>query len=371
MQRLTESEFLTVDLKSLFTNANSSTEHNQNKTENGSQSSDTNNSNSTETGQEPQNTGRINWEKELNKRLTRNKALSPEARESDYDVEKRFWQEYFTAEWKNPDDVRLLMSLGIDLRHDIKALGINKNNPIIAFLKQRYVKEQLLRTKLLNSYTYQAISEAVQKKYVADTEFFYKKSEPSDYNIIYCRDLYTKSKADMIKYLEIQGKTLKISQNKYTVEVQNNNKSVFLQILKDKFNTKAELASAIRKIPKETLAKVSVKSKNAKLNSLEVVKELTNFTDKLDIDNSENKKPADVESLANKLDSPAKVLACMQYLSMTTGSEEAQKAMSHPNLANVSLEELKKATSDIAKLLAKVTISKNKVKELVALLLND
>ena len=48
-------------------------------------------------------TNRIDWSKELKKRLDDNRALDPEARVSDYEIEAQFWSDFFNATW--PEDI--------------------------------------------------------------------------------------------------------------------------------------------------------------------------------------------------------------------------------------------------------------------------
>lgn len=361
---LLESDFLTVNISSMFKKTN---------TENTANNVDETNIDKNASTKSTSGSQKTDWAKELANSLEQNKKLTPEAREKEYTIEQRFWPRYFTEVW-GKEYADILLKFGSRLQNDIKALGFVKSkNPIIAFLSLPYVKTELLQTGLLNARTYTAISTAVQKRLVADTEF-YKRSK---YNIIYCRDLYSKSSDEIIKYLTHQKHCLTVTDGKYTVKTQNENKRVFLQLINKKYNTTDELVTAIKEISDEKLSRADVTSKNAKLNTLTLADKLNhNYSlknDDLDSNTQTNKKAnINIEKLVNKLDTtnPAEILAVMQYLSMTTGIEEAKKALNHKMFSDIALYKLQKATIRISDIFSKVSITKDKAKELVAQLLN-
>ena len=69
------------------------------------------------------------------------------------------------------------------------------------------------------------------------------------------------------------------------------------------------------------------------------------------------------------MDDPAKTLAFLQYISITTGNERATKALSLEALKNVSMEELRKATVQIAEFMPKTDLSLTDAKNVVDILI--
>lgn len=276
-------------------------------------------------------TNRIDWSKELKKRLDDNRALDPEARVSDYEIEAQFWSDFFNATW--PEDISEILDkvIGEQLKKDIKVLGFKKQtNPILAFLKLSYVQKELVKTKLLNDNTYKALHNAVAKHYVADSELF----KVSDYNIIYCKDLYTKRIAEIEAYLEIQKEILPTNVSEYTVDRQNRNKSIFLEV-----------------------GKKSVKQKGAKLKSLKEIQKLTGV--QIEKHSSETKEAPQEgkEENAVQLDtqelvafigsSPAKAAAALQFIGMSSGHPKAFNELK--KFGNIPMDVLVDASSAIAK----------------------
>lgn len=315
------------------------------------------------------------WGAELKKRLNRNAQKSVGDREYDSDVEKRFFYEYFSAVLCKSDKeyLKALMQLGMQVRTDITAIGFDeKVNPIIAFLKLTYVKNNLVKPGLLNSNTYKAISTAVRKNLVADTEFF----RASDYNIIYCRDLYTKDVDTMIEYIKRQHDSLKIIGGKYTERTQNENKRIFLQLVKKTSTNEEEILDAIRTLPDEKLARASVKSQNAKLNSLHICEKLHHVDLKKDSTNKakrgkSEKTSVNLDSFVADIKTDATMIfACLQYLSIATGSKAAQEALSKKDL-KVKVGKLPAATAKIAEKLSNKTLTKQEADEIVVKLFEE
>ena len=305
-------------------------------------------------------TTRIDWSKELKKRLDDNKALDQEARESEYEIESRFWDEFFKANW--PEDIAEILDkvIGEQLKKDIKVLGFKKqSNPIIAFLKLSYVQKELIKTILINNNTYKAIHNTVAKHYVADSELF----KASDYNILYCKDLYTKRIADIELYLAAQKQILPTNVSEYTLERQNRNKRIFLEV-----------------------GKKSVKQKDAKLNSLKEIQKLlgapistgkTKDSTKASGTNNDIEAPqfASEEKLsafvAEQVNSPADVAAALQYVVMTTGNSSAKTALAGNSiLKQLSVEHLIEPASKIAKQLKNSPIADKDIESFVQELLN-
>lgn len=327
MSKLLESDFLTVNLQAI-SSSNSQTKSDV------EQKNPTNNSPKAKSAKR---SGSINWSKELEKRLADNKALAPESRKKDYEIERDFWLEFFNSKFKSDVAEDIYNKIGEQLRKDIKILGFSeKTNPLIAFLKLPYVQKALIKTGKLNSNTYKAIRIAVAKHYVADSEFF----TASDYNIIYCADLYSKSVEEIEKYLVAQKAVLPINIKNYDVERQNRNKKIFLE-----------------------LGAKSVKAANAKLNSL---KEIERFlgeirvtdktkTDDKTVDESDDVTKTDaivsdkqLDAFVAEIKEPSQVAAALQYIILNTGSGAAKKALAKLDL-QVPMTALASATEFVAK----------------------
>ena len=358
---LLESDFLVTDISSFF-NKKVQPEEGTKATTTSNQNDKPKNVGSTDIAKKrPAN---FNWEKELQTRLAANKELSPEARQTETEIEQKFWKEFFTNKW--PADVAELLDrvVGEQLKKDIRILGFTpKTNPIIAFLKLKYVQDKLIKTKLLNDHTYRAIHNAVAKNLVADSEFF----TATDYNIIYCQDLYTKSAGIIEKYLNYQKQNLPTNASKYTLEMQNENKKIFLAIRKlnlSKLNS-TEKAQAI--LQNDSATKLSVKSANIKLNDIKTIEEILKLngkipkeeeTEEIDGDNKQTSNDA-VLKQANSLKTPAEAYAALQYIAMSTQNSLAQRALSDEKLSGISAEALVAATKVVTARFSKIKVTKD------------
>ena len=319
----------------------------------------------------------FNWEKELQTRLADNKALSAEARRPEVKIEQEFWEEFFTNKW--PADIAKMLDLvvGEQLKKDIRILGFtSKTNPIIAFLRLKYVQDKLIRTKLLNANTYKAIHNAVAKNLVADSEFF----NATDYNIIYCQDLYTKSANVIEKYLRYQKQVLPTNVSKYTLDMQNDNKRVFLLIRKLNLSkaSSAEKAQAI--MQNDTVTKSSVKAANTKLNDLKIIEEILKLSGKIsdtpdetedDTDKKTEQASSDatLSKFANRLKNLAEAQAALQFIVMQTQNAEAAAGLKNEKFSSVSAASLAEATKSVAAQFRNIKLTKNNAKTLTAYIL--
>ena len=340
-EKLLEADFLTLDISSIF-NAAPAAKSEQKPVEDNKQK-----------------TPVKDWGVELKARLDSNRKMSQEARKNEYDIEYQFFAEFFTTIW-GPELAKNLMTIGDQLRKDIKILGFDKNvNPILAFLRSNFVKEKLIQTKLLNINTYKAIHNAIAKKLVADSEFF----KANKYNILYCPDLYRKSAFEIEEYLKIQKEILKTDASVYTLEDQNRNKRVFL-ILKQ--NTEKDFDKRV-KVQLELEYKVLPSVQNAKLNSLEFANKVagnkSNSTTKQD-DAVENTDELDFDELLPQLKTPEQVLAALQYLSIYTGSDVIKSYLSDKQFSDVSVNKLNASIGYVADLLAGKRYSKSDAERL-------
>jgi hypothetical protein len=338
------SDFLTVNIASFF---NKQKPVEETKPETSSVSTKDTPENTNGVTQEKAG-AQIDWAKELEKRLADNKALDSEAQVSEYEIESQFWSEFFKSRW--PEDIAEILDkvIGELLKKDIKILGFDSSkNPLLGFLELPYVQTNLVKTKLLNDNTFKAIHNAIAKKKMADKEFFVD----SDYNILYCRDLYTKRITAIERYLDIQKEILPPSKSSYSKELQDKNKKVFLNP-----------------------GQKSVKQTDAKLNDLDQVEKLSGVSSKnskkVTTDSND-----DIEVLGQKqlnsfidnIESSEQIAAALQYITLTTGNSAAQKLLTNNNeLKRIPIGELTKATKYVAKTIGN-KIATNKKISLISL----
>lgn len=291
------------------------------------------------------------WGKVLKQRLEANQALDPESRESDQKIESEFWSEFFNATWE-ADIAKKLIAIDL-LKKDIKVLGFNaKVNPLIAFLKDKYVQTNLITTGLFNSSTFNAIHNALAKKYIAHSEF----KKANSYNILYCKDLYSKPVADMITYFMYQSKNLPVNIESYQEERLNRNKRIFLQVGKDSV------------------------LKDAKLNSLNEIKQLLKnmgvaSSNELEQESQKNtntgKTSKDFNMFVQQLKDLAQIHAALLFISMATGFEGATKALKAlPSDESFKSADLTSAALKNSKFLSSTKLSASDASTLVDLLLD-
>jgi hypothetical protein len=352
MPILLESDFLTIDLNTIFKARNTKTD-----------------AASTEepTVAEQRDLKSItDWGKELEARLVANKKLGSEARESEYEIEAKFFKDYFETNWE-PACAKQLLSIGEPLKKALKVLGFDKaKNPILAFISDTFVKNQLIKTKLLNSSTFKAIYNAVAKKQVALSQL----AKANDYNIIYCLDFYKKSLEEMSKYLNLQAKVLSTASGAYSEEVKDRNKTVFAY---DKAITEKDIKERAKiVIEKEP---VDTADGNYQLNSIAQVMEILeafNIDSKEDTEDTSEKKAesekveVDFKAIDKAKLSPEEVLAAVQYVMIANGNESARKALTDTRFNSVSVKA--DTVSKIAKILPKGRLDKASADKLVNLL---
>ena len=349
---LTESDFVTIDIKSVFSEQQPVSGPEEKPTEPG-------------TGETPSpknpttKSPKIDWSKELQKRLEANKQLSPESRESDFDIENKFWMEFFTAAFGS--DTAALLNTIEQLKKDIKILGFKKlTNPILAFLKIKYVQTELVNTKLINSNTYKALHNVIAKQLVADSELL----RSNDYNIIYCRDLYLKQVADIERYLEYQKAVLSPKASVYDKDLLERNKRIFLQLGGRNVKSKTAKLNSLKEIG-ELLKSSGVAPENKATNSNQ-----TNVNSENDTSTEETKTVFNTDShLAAFMASPAHAFAAIQYLGMTTQNVKALNALSQDAFSSLTGRDLIKASSDVANEMRKYSFSKDSVEEAVSALI--
>ena len=313
------------------------------------------------------------WAALLKERLETNSKLGPEARESDYVIETQFFKEYFSTEWDDAEVADQLILIGEPLKKAIKVLGFNKStNPILAFISNDFVIETIIKTKLLNESTFKAIYNAVAQKLIAHSQFL----KPNDYNIIYYPDLYKRSVAEIMEYLKLQNKILPVNVSKYTKADLVKNKKVFIAIPGITGNTFAEKHEQINKatievaISEDDMAAVNTAVASSKLNSLEFAQALAGKQQTAAVTNAHSRVPTH-KVLVKKLDTAAKKLAAVQYINMVANSTEAKKALANKAFAEVTSQELLKATAELTGNMPKKAMTDAEADEFVKLILGD
>ncbi len=283
------------------------------------------------------------WKKLLDDRLESNSKLSATEKKTEYEVESKFFREFFVENWDRSIGAKLLL-LGEPLRKAIKVLGFNPTkNPILGFINQKRVIDNLIYTGKLNVETFKAIYNAVANRLIAHSELINEKAPNFEYNIIYCPDLYSKSVKEMLDYLKLQSKILKVDKSEYTAEDQLANKRAFLDV-GDKVKEQEEnkRATEINKLSYDSYSKLQVA--NAKLNTLTLA-ELINgkvHTPTTALDGKEQDK------LVASLVTPADKFAALLLLALTTQNTEAQNAIKNPAFNSLSSDDKISAAMELS-----------------------
>ena len=368
-EKLLEADFLTVDLKAL-TKKSDPAKVTPKKVAKNSVTPEAQANKLSRAPKQPM----TNWGKELKKRLDTNKTLGADARETEYDIELAFFNEFFETYW-GPKSAKQLMSIGTPLRQALKVLGFDeKVNPILGFINNSYVRETLIKTGLLNVYTYKAINNAVAHKLVASSQLF----SDNNYNIIYCKDLYTKSASDMLKYLELQKSILKPNAESYSPKDLAQNRRVFfavkdeaIQLAPEARNDLNKRAAAIKNLKGDQLS--SAKDPEVKLNSWELANIIENGPSGTSGKNQEkvHMTSQSQNNLASKLVRPSEILAAIMHLSTTTNSLQAKKALTSEKFSSIAMSDLVKAMNRLAteNLLPKGQLRTSDADSLVSILL--
>ena len=254
----------------------------------------------------------FDWKKELETRLANNKKLSSDAQRTDFEIENEFWTEFFTSLVKDEIIVKKLLALD-QLKKDIKILGFSKKtNPLLVFLSQAYVKNNLIASGLIASRTYKVIHNMVAKHLVADSELL----KANDYNIIYCRDWYKdKDNSMMEQYLDYQKQILPTTVTAYSADRLERNKKIFL---------KQGYTSMMKADAKLTDMKT--------LNKLDIFEATAKAKEKSDDTSSSGEVSAELKeknaTAIKSLKTKAQKLAALQYISIVTNNAKAKKALS-------------------------------------------
>ena len=282
------------------------------------------------------------WKAELNKRLEENKKAASDKRRPETEIEQGFFKDFFEVNWVETSASKLI-AIDKPLRDIIKALGFDPTrNPILAFMRQGYVQKHLLQPGLLNANTFRAIYNALVTKQVAGSEFL----KENNYNIIYCRDLYSKSASEMSKYLDLQKLILNPSASEGNGYNTLKNRKTFFYIdikLKNKDQNPVHKIAQLPKISEDRVPNAT--DINTKLNSLAFVKEACRVSD---MDPTTNLSSEKQDELVKYLQTPAIKYAAILALALTTDSSEAKETLSKDIFGTLPADEVLKATKTLA-----------------------
>lgn len=357
---LLESGFLTVDLRSFFKiTSNNSTE--EIPTAAGAESTSAEDNANGTSSQAP--TTLDGWGKELKRRLDANRKLSSEARIPESDIESKFFKEFFNANWDEPCAKQLVL-IGEPLRKLLRVVGFNPDiNPILAFLRLQYVKNNLLAPGRLNLNTFRAIYNAFVNKTVVDSQFF----KENNYNLIYCPDLYKKSPKEMEEYLALQKQMLSPTATEYKANSQIKNRKIFFKVFDE-----PDINKHIKALSELPIEKTPTAAK-ATLNSIDLAKAIaknmgiTNTDTTIDVKLSND----EMTALVSKLDTVDKKMAAILALSISTDSTEAKKAIASGKFNNVDMRKVVADAIQIASSMPKGRLAKKDADRLVKTLLSE
>ena len=351
---LLEAGFVTIDLGSAFNPTSEKTAAEPNAESSSSEQTVTRPAKATKAPKEktsnkaanilPEKANWAAWKNELDTRLKQNKEKSPAKQQTNFEIESKFFEDFFNSHWS--DSTVNLLALDDPFKKALKVLGLDPSkNPLLAFVTQKYVRDNLLG-ELLNASTFKAIYNAVANKAVADSEFL----KENDYNLIYCPDLYRRSPAEIEAYLTIQKGILRVDASTYSRDDQIKNKRVFLRLEDAEVTAELDTDKRIEKIKNYSIEKIynlHMNSTSIKLNDIKIAQKISGLklaskADKTHI-NSKGQ-----TNLAGKLTKPSQIFAAIQFLSVNTASKNAIRALSNKAFETLNRDQITQATAWLA-----------------------
>lgn len=299
----------------------------------------------------PDNVDWKTWYKQLDEQ---NNQLPSNLRLKEYDLEIRFFKEFYKSEFDEAITEQLI-NIGALLMKAFKILGYTKDNPFYTYIAG--YGGVLVKEELLNRDTFAAIYNAVAKKQIATSEL----KKANNYNIIYCKDLYTKSPAEITKYIELQSDVLKADANQYTDIDFIKNKKIFKFLPEVKEANVVKRAKKIKSLKNPQFIQKLTKTdiRHAKLNDLILATEIKKQLD----GNSAASETAvatveHTDILKAIKNDPSQQFALLQFLSINAKSELATKALMNDKFKNIPAE---KIASGTAKLMASKILPSGKI----------
>jgi hypothetical protein len=263
----------------------------------------------------------LNWKQELADRLRGNERSTDEKRPKE-DIIKEFWQDYFRTLWSD-DLVPYLEGLGSYFKNDIEEWGFDATtNPMVAFLQLKYVKNNILKTKLLNHNSYIVFHNILTKQEIAQNEL----RKVNNYNIIYNLDWYKKTPADMRKYIIYQGNQLYGKKNSpYNKKEQEENRRLMFKNEAVTANKPAERLDALLKIDISSVPEST--DPTTVLNSQEDLKIFTELRGERLPKAAKNEETVSAEKILSEIKNLEEVLILLLQLYSRTGNEKVLQFM--------------------------------------------
>lgn len=290
------------------------------------------------------------WEQELKRRIARNAKKDQSHRKPVGEVKNKFWAAYFKANWK-PEVAKKLYQIDL-LKTDIEDIGFDPLlNPLLAFFLREYT-QKLVLADLINAENFKALNNAVAEGYVADSEFL----KENNYNILYCQDLYKQTSRDIEEYLRLQKSILKPDAQAYSAKTRNVNIKIFLENgSKSMLDPSAKLSSLDD--VDDYIVKITGKRPSSESGDIE---------DKARKGRNDTSRESLV-ALVHKLSGQVELLAALQFVSMSTDSDDAKKALKNTRV-EASAADLMSATAKISKYLKGMRFDDLTTKSFVELL---
>lgn len=349
-QKLFEADFITFDVSAAYARATATDSPADARDEPADTSE-------TYSGTTPPKGDWLAWNTELTKRLD-------SATDGIDKIEAKFFEEFFTVNWDKAIAQKLIL-FGAPLRNILKIIGIKNTNPILIFLTQDYVKTTLIHADLLNASTFKAIYTAYKHKLVADSEFVNAKN--NTYNLLYCKDLYRKSPAQMVDYFKLQKQILSPSAKGYSAEKLVQNKKIFIEI---KAIDEKEPAKRAKKLKEYDDSKVPNMTDTVTLNDIKMANALASAWGVAVEDNAAHLTTKGMQNIVDKLDKVSEIFAAIQFLSMTTESPKAISALSNEKFGGISSAQLRAATIKVRPLMPKGRLKADTADALVSMLMS-
>lgn len=359
MKILLESEFFTFDIPAIFKGKEGATGTDGQEPTNGGKGGRAGGVAGKAGGdtKKPTKGATFDWGKELKTRLEDNRKLPAQSKKDNAVIETAFWQEFFES-FCPPEIAEILNNIE-QIKLDIKQLGFKaKVNPVLIFIKNKYVQTNLIGTKRINNESYKAIHNIIAKKAISYSEL----KSANKYNIIYCPDLYSKPAASILKYLTLQAKILDPSLSAFQDNTISLNLNTFLESGKDVRKSGAKL----RKLDyiEKALGKMAG-SKSSETDDLNSDDEATTASDSTSKEpDTKTDKGAVKAILASIGDEKATIVAALQFIIMYTGNIKLIRPL-EAVAKKIQTKDLVSATKNVANILKEFSLSKTDAKKLI------
>jgi len=311
------------------------------------------------------------WGEWLEARLEENKNLDKESKMSDIEITNEFFENFFVTNWGQDVGSKLKAFTNIKKyfirNNDVYTAAFTpETSPLLKYLTKTFVTG-LIREGIFQSGTFNAILLAYKDNIVKANEFARDiATDGSEYNILYCNDLYKKSPSVMLDYLKQQQLVLKSGGDSVIIK----NKLTFLKTNAFTSFEPEDRAKEIKaKIKAGTLPEDLKELATCELNNLDLVKLIVGS----DYTTTTALNSIGQDTVVAKLPSLADKFAAIFALSLTTSSTEAKKALKNDVFGRLSAEDKFNAAVKIASsgILPKGQLNKSDADTLVAKIISS